>query len=332
MKAINLVPTSQVPEATADPTAHADWMELSALSSLSCEASAQDLIAAIRRTGSSDAILDVDESEEDWVDSQYVGGHPRLDDAVEKEDQELERIADDAFEQLGRREEYLGEQYPFTLGNSRSVLKSNTGAVDTAYAFLAAVTSLAWKNKTAPASAASLFELLSAAALVSYLGGEDTARSYHFGFPRRTGPPGFRDAVNDLCQQMGEGGGCRTDRPKAADVKDAKLDLVAWIPFGDGRSNQLSVFGQCATGDKWRGKINELQPIDFCKMWLKEQPAMSPSLAFFVPRDIMEDNWPEAAIGDRRLVFDRLRIARMLGQIDAKLARICATWTASALR
>ena len=289
-------------------------------------------MAAIRRTGSSDAILDVDTSEQDWVDGQYGSGDPHLDDAVEKEDEELERIADDAFEQLGRREEYLGERYPFTLSNSRRVLKSNTGAVDTAYAFLAAVTSLARMNRTAALCAASLFEHLSAAALVGYLGGEDTARSYHFGFPRRKGPPGFRDAVDDLCQQMGEGGGCRTDRPRVADVKDAKLDLVAWIPFGDGRSNQLSVFGQCATGGEWRGKINELQPIDFCKMWLKEQPAMSPSLAFFVPRDIKEDDWPEAAIGDRRLVFDRLRIARMLRQIDVRLARLFARWTASALR
>ena len=317
-----------VPAATADPTEHADWLEFSALLAPSCEASAQDLITAIRRTGSSDAILDADEFEGDWVTSDYVGEAASVDETVEREGEELERIADAALEQLARREQYLDNQYPFTLGG---VLTAKPGAVATAYAFLAAVTTFGWRNENAPESAASLFEYLSAAALVRYLGGDDAACSYDFGFPRRQNPSAFCDAVDELCLRMGEGGGCRTDQRGVADVKDAKLDLVAWIPFGDLRPNQVSIFGQCATGADWQNKINELQPVDFCKTWLIEQPAMNPSLAFFVPRHITENHWPKATIGDRRLVFDRLRIARLSGEIDDELARRCAEWTASTL-
>lgn len=321
----------QVPAATADSTEHADWLEFSALQAASHEVSAQDLITAIRRTGSSDAIpdddgfTDDDKFNEDWDNDDQVQDDPRLDEAVEREGDELERIADAALEQLERREQYLDDQYPFTLNG---VLKAKSNAVETAYTFLTALTSFGWKNEDAPENAASLFEYLSAAALVRYLGGEDSARSYDFGFPRRKGPPAFRDAVNELCHRMGEGGGCRVEQPHVSNVKDAKLDLVAWIPFNDGRANQLSFFGQCATGADWQNKINELQPVDFCKTWLIQQPAMNPALAFFVPRHIKEDHWPSATIGDRRLVFDRLRISRLLREIDGELAHRCAAWTA----
>ena len=317
----------RIPAATADPTEHADWLEFSALLAPSGEVSAQDLITAVRRTGSSDAILDLDMLEEDRTDSDYLDA-VSIDDAVEREDEELEIIADAAFEQLARREQFLDDQYPFTLGD---VLTAKPGAVETAYSFLAAVTSFGWRNENAPESAASLFEYLSAAVLVCYLGGKDAVCSYDFGFPRRQSSSAFRDAVDELCTWMGEGGKCRTDQPGMQAVKDAKLDLVAWIPFGDSRTNQISFFGQCATGGDWRSKINELQPVDFCKTWLTEQPAMNPSLAFFVPRHITDDHWPAATIGDRRLVFDRLRIARLSGGIDDELARRCAAWTASTL-
>ena len=275
-------------------------------------------MAAVRRTGSTDAL----DGAEAFDDDQPLGK------PMEQEGDELERIADAAFEQLARREEYLKEDYPFVLNGA---LEAKPDAASTVYAFLTAVTTFGWRNEAAPESVASLFELVSAAALVRYLGGPTIVQKSDFGFPRRSGPAAFYDAVEELCQRMGEGLGCSVPRPQTAHVKDAKLDLVAWVPFGDDRPNQLSVFGQCATGANWRGKVNELQPIDFCKRWLIEQPAMNPSLAFFVPRQIEERNWPEAALSDRRILFDRLRIVRLLHEMEEDLARRCANWTASAL-
>ena len=305
-----------VPTASSDPIEHADWLEFSALSDSSGDASAQDLVTALRRSGSSDAIHD--ENEED----------PSLDEAVESEHEKLERIGDAAFQELERREHYLGQQYPFTLNGA---LKANPDATETIYAFLTAITSVSWADTQAPSNAAALFERLSATALVNYLGGRDSARSYDFGFPRRKNPSAFKDAVDDLCQLMGEGAGHRADQLNLSVTKDAKLDLVVWVPFSDGRPNQLSVFGQCATGRNWQSKINELQPIAFCKQWFREQPTMNPVLAFFVPRQIKERDWPTAANDDRRLLFDRLRIAHLLPKVDQELADHCAKWTELAL-
>lgn len=302
------------PAASSDPTEHADWLELSALVASDGDSSGQDLVAALKRSGSSDALTDDDHDD-----------HP-LDRQVEQEDDRLEGIADAAFSQLELRERYLGEKYPFSLNG---VLQARTDAESTVYAFLTAITSLGWKNEEAPESAASLFELVSAAALLNYLGGTRATRTFDFGFPRANGSKAFRDAVDELCRQMEEGIGCNVSRPRIDQVKDSKLDLVAWIPFADGRSNQLSVFGQCSTGANWMGKMNELQPVDFCKKWLKDQPAMNPILAFFVPRHIGDDYWPDAAIGHHRLLFDRLRIAQLIDSCEDDLANRCASWTAS---
>ena len=275
-------------------------------------------MAAVRRIGSIDALGDTGELTDDEP----------LDGLVEQEDDDLERMADAAFEQLELREEYLGEAYPFAVNGA---LEAKPRALETVYAFLTSATLLGSRSGPTSESVASLFEFVSRAALVRYLGGPTTARAYDFGFPRRNGPKAFYDAVEDLCQQLGEGLGCRVPKPQSAHVKDAKLDVVAWVPFGDRRTNQLSVFGQCATGSNWRDKLTELLPAAFCKRWFREQPAATPSSAFFVPRHIEERYWPEAAVGDQRILFDRLRIVRLLGDMDEDLTNRCAAWTASVL-
>ena len=274
-------------------------------------------MGSIRRTGSIDAISVFEE----------LDNEP-LDELVEREGEVLEGIADAAFEQLALRKRYLDVHYPFTVDGT---LSAEAGAQSSPYVFLTALTFFGPILKNAPENGSSLFERISAAALVEYLGGAETARSYDFGFPRRGNPRAFRDAIDDLCQKLGEGMGCKVDRRQTASVKDAKLDLVAWVPFKDMRRNQLSVFGQCAAGTDWRSKLNELQPVDFCNIWLREPPAMPPLLAFFVPRMVTDDVWLQVCVGERRIFFDRLRIARLLSGLNRGLIEHCGTWTALAI-
>jgi len=210
-----------------------------------------------------------------------------------------------------------------------SLLTAEDGALASPYAFLAALTHFGpLFNGTLEGS--SLFERLSAAALVEYLGGAPSVRSFNFGFPRPQTLRSFRQAIDDLCEKMGEGGGS-AGRMKASDMKDAGLDLAVWVPFNDGRLNQLSVFGQCAAGQNWRGKISELQPSHFCRSWMLEPPALLPLAAFFVPRQIGEAHWETDALRERQMLFDRLRIARLLGDLDEHLVERCALWTAAAI-
>lgn len=305
------------PEASANATEHADWLELNAIVSKGSVSSPQHLKTVIRRSGTIDAV----------ADDEHFDDSSTFDSLVEREDENLERIADAAFETLSQRCEYLGGDYPFSIGD---VLKADDSAADSPYAFLTALSYFGAQASAAPESPASLFELLSKFALAQYLGGP-AACSYHFGFPRIETPKSFRAALDDLCRKMGEGIRCKVSRPKAAAVKDAKLDLVAWIPFRDGRTNQLSVFGQCTTSKHWTGKINELQPGDFCRRWMLETPAVLPLSAFFVPSQITTGDWDDASIGERRICFDRLRIARLTTDLDRGLLQRCAAWTGSAI-
>lgn len=302
-----------VPAASSDPAEHADWVELAAVAAPNSTCSHQDLVAAWRRAGSIDAIREYDQLEED----------ESLDANVESEDEELERCADGAFEQLDWRNTYLGENYPFEIGDGSLIARQEASA--SPYMFLAALTAVTPDQKSA-----GLFEQVSAAALVQYLGGPDAARSYGFGFPRRAGKPkGFREAIEDLCREMGDGGGCKEPRPRTSTIKDAKLDVVAWVPFRDGRRSQLSVFGQCAAGRDWFDRIHELQPADFCDTWLRQRPLPTPLPAFFVPRAVAEGHWFRAVPG--KIFFDRMRIARLLGKLDDDLAKACADWVTSVL-
>ena len=155
------------PEASADPTEHADWLELAAIHAPDRDISMQDLIGAIKRTGSSDGLNLIDDDLNDVDDADDVDDIP-LDEVVEREDEKLEGIVDAAFSQIEMRAEYLGEGYPFSVNG---VLKANEGAETTMYAFLTTLTALGSNSENAPESAASLFEKVSAKALANYFGG-----------------------------------------------------------------------------------------------------------------------------------------------------------------
>lgn len=221
----------------------------------------------------------------------------------------------------------VGAAYPFSVDGS--LLTAEEWALASPYVFLAALTHFG-PLFDGTLEGSSLFERLSAAALVEYLGGAPSVRSFNFGFPRPQTLRSFRQAIDDLCEKMGEGGGSAR-RMKASDMKDAGLDLAVWVPFGDDRLNQLSVFGQCAAGQNWRGKITELQPSHFCRSWMLETPAISPLAAFFVPRQIGEAHWEIDARHERQMLFDRLRLARLLGDLDGQLVERCASWTTAAI-
>ena len=113
----------EVPPASADITEHADWLELMAVASSNSTSSRHDLMASIRRMGSIDALEEIDDGP--------------LDELVERENEELERIADAAFEELALREGHLGIHYPFIVD---SALSARPCAVNSPYVFLTALT------------------------------------------------------------------------------------------------------------------------------------------------------------------------------------------------
>jgi hypothetical protein len=310
-----MIDPDSVPEATAPPEHHADFLELSVLRSTARTVSIREFIRDLKIANATEMILDSESREDD----------------AETDDQ-TESLAQSAFDELDERERCCGKDfdvYPFEVSSNAVRLKK--GGDESLYVFLAL---LSWFGKDAGPShtdGEQLFEDVCAKAAESYLGGPgQRVRSFIFGFPRRTAPAGFAAALDRLCSEMGEGQGHRPGRPKLPDQKDGKLDLIAWKEFEDKRQGKLITFGQCATGRNWTAKVTELPPPDrWCGHWMADTPTVLPMRSLFVPHRVERRSWSYAcSFGG--ILYDRCRIASLASDLD--LQPIWSNWSAQVLR
>lgn len=288
------MPGLTVPAATAAPGELADWLEMEALRAADRNSSTQDLASALRRTGSGEEV-EIErpfESPTDSVDDR--GGET------------IEPIAEAAFEEIEDRSVACAGRYPFHLNGS--LLQGTTRVRDSLYVFLLLLSRYGKDAGPEGLNVPQLFEEVAELAIGNCLGGpRNEVSTYQFGFPRRLNPAGFRAALDDLCQRMGEGGSSK-NRPTRKDQKDASLDLIAWRPFPDRRRGLVMAWGQCATGADWREKLTDLQPEDWASAWMAERPAVVPLRSFFVPHRVDREHWDVSAIAGG-VLFDRCRIA-----------------------
>ena len=217
-------------------------------------------------------------------------------------EEEQERLVLSAFRELDRRATASGQAYPFTVEGSLVSLRTKRWQEYPVYVFCLLVSYLGVR-KMAGLDAARLFEEIATLVASRYVGGP----AAQFGFPRRTLPRRFSEAVQAICNEMREGTGFRNSgaRPNA---KDEALDIAAWRPFQDLLPGKLILFGQCAAGEDWFDKRSDLDPMSFCRKWLQEQPVITPTKAFFVPHAVEANGWYHLGC-DAGIVFERCRIA-----------------------
>ena len=296
------------PPASSDITAHADWLELKALAAGDRNSSFQDLVAEMRRAGSTDAI---EESMDALVDSRG---------------ETSERIADAVFYELEDRACAAGTGYPFSVGEQAIQLNADLFAAGSTYVFLLLLSRFGVNAaKGARVRPERDFEDISLAAAEGYFGHNEHDGSYLFAFPRRTAASGFPAAVDELSEQLGEGGGANRVKP-AAQQKDARLDVVVWHGFPDRRPGQLIAFGQCAAGANWTTKLSDLPDTSrWCQAWMFQPPSVPPVRMFFVPhRPTRDEWWTSATIGG--VLFDRCRIAHHVPQLPSEVRSRCIRW------
>ena len=273
----------------------ADWLELTAIESADSNASAGDLERELKRLGQNEA-------------SDLLGS---------------------VFIEVERREKAAGaDGYPFQRKSSSIQLKTEAKNYP-AYVFCLALSYRRWMQRTnAPENPWLLFEELAHYSAKNYLGGD----AILFGTSNRLGGKAhkrFEASVNELARKLGEGDCFRQQRTFSA--KDSKLDLVAWKGFPDSRPSQIILFGQCAGGANWTGKLNELIPEQFWDQWMARGKVSAPLRSVFMPHRIFEhDEWEHHARG-ARLLFDRCRIVAFahretaVGNFANRLLRCCRT-------
>ena len=111
--------------------------------------------------------------------------------------------------------------------------------------------------------------------------------------------------LEDLCDRLYVAGARDADDWIAAGAKDGGLDIVCYRRFPDEREALPVFFLQCASGKKWRTKIDTPDG----KYWQKLlNSAVEPATGIVVPFVVEDKELRMAGLKGQVVVFDRLRM------------------------
>jgi hypothetical protein len=280
----------ETPSMSADPIEHADYLEIECLRQSDRNASGADLISALGRVA--------DDLPED---------RPMA-------DEKAEHIIEAVFEELAERIANSGVgayRYPFAIDKSSRLLQFTGTANDFEfYLFLLFATRMNMRDERIQGGydGTEIFEQICCEIAKSFMGSK--SNGFVFGTARRHGDNEvgrFQDAVNHLCERIGEGVRFHSHSGFPPSAQDGNLDVVAWKGFTDNLRGKLIAFGQCKTGTHWRSGLFELVPEGFCKKWVMTAPVVNPVRLYFITSRVRKSQWHEATV-DGGIVFDRCRI------------------------
>lgn len=238
------------------------------------------------------------------------------------EDDKLYDLLQDALKEIDRREIACRGRYPFTTDNNSIFPNpdcSRSYEIIYKYLLLATRLNMIQHKYTDTINGTLIFESLSALVAKEYFG--NNAKSIVFGTGCRGG---FRDKINDLTHQLGEGGKYKDPEEGTHDEKDGGLDIVVWKPFTDMKKGKFIGFGQCKTGTEWRDEVGRLCPNDFCSIYFDRQPYIEPVKMFFVC-ETFKDNY-EKLSRKAGIIFDRCRIMDFLPELPDSLLNDINHW------
>ncbi len=243
-------------------------------------------------------------------------GQTRLDAQVQA-DVELDSLSGRVIEELGRRADLLGNDYPFKLTDGAL---SYTPSVTGVYEYCLAVSTSPNITTGAYVELARYFEILSGDAVCHYLGeGSKFIRSGAPAYPIDAGITTFKQAIEYLHSQTGEWlwDPIAEAEPDLSSIKDEGMDFVVWKNL-DRRKGQIFVLGQCACGrTDWFDKLHDL---DFAKLtrWVRELPPVKPIRAFATPHNVTAHKVFGYLSRTAGLSFDRVRLTKIANSAGAR--------------
>lgn len=207
-------------------------------------------------------------------------------------------------EEVQRRREILGRHYPFVIRQNSITYRPSGNGV---YEFCLAAALQSDISKKPFAYIPRAFEKISAAIVAEFAG--EGSLSYHTGAPRLGSVPArFDHAMAEVAKLTGEWAwNTAKHYPEGnSSTGDEGLDFVVAKRAGDQREGQLFLIGQCACGDDWEAKWNDLN-LDKLGKWFHPLAVVRPVRVFTTPHILSNGNLLDCQV-EAGMVFDRLRL------------------------
>ena len=212
-----------------------------------------------------------------------------------------------SFNQLKKRAEILGSNYPFNIDDAYIVTnKSIENSVYMQLLFLTPKSGISNQGKVYNLDVASkLFEDITEQCLHNFFGA--STQTLNFGFPSKSDRPSeFAPAVKWLSEKTNIRLGNAYRPPRK---KDGGVDLFVWKSFSDKRPGIPIMLVQCTIKDDFINKIGDID-LKLWSNWLSSD--LEPLVALAIPGVVTKDEvWSE--ITTRGILLDRLRLVESCG-------------------
>ncbi len=246
-----------------------------------------------------------------------------IDENIYKEQDFAQNIVNDAWNELKRRLNWVGQGTPFFFQHSR-VKRTGAWQDTPAHSFCVLVSlSQCYKRWWASVSGGDyneqgeLFELLTQESLKKQFSDwqvQSTGWS-------RTQPAKLYEVVNRVADWLGEASRNDINNWIHSRSKEAGLDLLCYRPFPDNRSGFPVYLMQCASGQNWMEKIYAPD----INLWQKLiEFVVRPQKAFAIPFALSEDDFRNQCVVIQGLFLDRYRLLTA--------ARYHEQWVSSSLK
>lgn len=213
-------------------------------------------------------------------------------------------------EEIERRRETMGASYPFRIRGATIDYEPNGSLL---YEFFLAICNAETLTTGRYVGLPRLFERLSARLVAAYLG--DGTRFLHTGAPRDEEiGRSFKQAMVTVAKATSEWRwGPDEGLPEEPDHGDSGCDFVVWPkPPDDRQIGQLFFLGQCACGNDWVTKFNDLT-LKKLRKWFNPLSIVDPVRCFTTPHHVTDSMLTEAS-REAGYVFDRARLVRIAYQ------------------
>ncbi|RQM36837.1 hypothetical protein [Erwinia psidii] len=264
------------------------------------------------------ALLDYNASIDSGIEDDRIAGsiQDEIDDLDGPQDEEWmikdhgkDIIVGKIAEHIEWRSLLLEDYYPFEYKDNHLTLKDDPSIV---YLFCLCISVFGDLTKGDNVKLPRKFELIAGELFTKFF--SPNAKHMHTGWPRSDGnPTSYIELAQKLNKSISESTfewKWRTEHGltdnDAVKIKDSGVDFVSWIDFLDRRDGRLFALGQCACGNDWPTKFNDIK-LKALQQWFHPLTYIDCVKVFSTPY-ILVDEMVKLASTEAGIVFDRIRM------------------------